>query len=214
MLYAFSTENKSSDFDWNTEYGAGFDVLHMSNSRKLFLSGDPTVDLRAQLMLTELDVSWTLGSTPFSFNGSTRSTAPLKFVDNDPARTAVEHDSAILLYLDAVYNSPGRKTGLAHGVIARQYARLIEAGHFLNLWRDPDTYGANIPLELKKWAGYARENSCIAGKEMGLADYALLPVLKEIQALYGMDVLGDDLRDYYLRMGERKGVQKCFEASI
>jgi len=31
MIIAFGKENQSSDFDWDAEYGQGFDVLHLTS---------------------------------------------------------------------------------------------------------------------------------------------------------------------------------------
>jgi len=58
MIRAFGTENHSSEFDWNKVYGQGFDVLHISNSPKLFLSGDNIEDQRVMLALAEYGIKW------------------------------------------------------------------------------------------------------------------------------------------------------------
>ena len=93
MIQAFGKENQSTEFDWEATYGEGFDVLHISNSPKLFLSGDDVADLRVKLMLAEYGIPWTEGKLSSAFhwkNGHSRSDAPpvpeklpIKFVDNN-----------------------------------------------------------------------------------------------------------------------------------
>ena len=58
MIRAFSKENHSSNFDWKEYYGEGFDVLHISNTPKVFLSGDNIGDQRVKLALAEYGIAW------------------------------------------------------------------------------------------------------------------------------------------------------------
>ncbi|KAK7754999.1 hypothetical protein SLS62_003083 [Diatrype stigma] len=124
MLRAFGRENQlaAADFDWDAAYGAGFDVLHISASPRLFLNLDSSAgtatavtNMRVQLMLAELGVGYARGSVGSGSGsgsglgdggGGDGDENPLiKFVDNDPDRTTVQGGAAIMLYLDRVYGS-------------------------------------------------------------------------------------------------------------
>ncbi|PVH67748.1 Isochorismatase hydrolase [Cadophora sp. DSE1049] len=111
MVRAFGQENHSSEFDWKESYGEGFDVLHMENDPKLFVSGDSVADLRAKILLAEYGVTWTEGKLSLSFNWKDESSGneatpvpeklPVKFVDNDLSKSTVTGD-----FRHFVYNSP------------------------------------------------------------------------------------------------------------
>jgi len=58
MIRAFGKENHSSEFSWKDIYGEGFDVLHISNLPRLFLSGDSIEDQRVKLALAEYGIEW------------------------------------------------------------------------------------------------------------------------------------------------------------
>ena len=110
MIRAFGRENHLSEFDWSALYGAGFDVLHISNTPKLFLSRSNIANTRVKLLLAKYNINWTEGKLSPSFNwkdGSPNTAAPsvpeqlpVKFVDNDSRHSTVTGDLAIMLYLD------------------------------------------------------------------------------------------------------------------
>ncbi|KAL8990698.1 MAG: hypothetical protein Q9169_008059, partial [Polycauliona sp. 2 TL-2023] len=64
MVIAFGRENHRSDFDWQTEYGQGFDVINLvaaaKSKPKLCLCRDKIANLRVQLSLLEKDVPYDL----------------------------------------------------------------------------------------------------------------------------------------------------------
>ncbi|OAQ75492.1 isochorismatase family protein family [Purpureocillium lilacinum] len=135
MLRAFGTENHASRFDWAAHYGAGFDVLHISNSPRFFASAtDAIVNMRIALMLAEYGVNYAKGSmAPTLASGGkgseatagedgdgsqTLASVPVKFVDNDAAKSVVQGDLAIMLYLDAVYGQQHRDKADAKSDVA------------------------------------------------------------------------------------------------
>ncbi|RYP44199.1 hypothetical protein DL768_009315 [Monosporascus sp. mg162] len=231
MLQAFGRENQSTDFDWDEFYGTGFDVLHISASPRLFLSPDPVVNMRIQLMLAEFGVGYARGSMSPTQLGSRdgkpdRDPAaippedlPVKFVDNDPGKTAVQGGVAIMLYLDRVYrrkdvtddskNAPPS----SQPELARQFTRFQQALSLL------DRYGAGsdeagLGRELAVWTVYAAEAEFIAGPSLTLADFAFWPILHSLAAgeKRRVDIDGA-LLEYYERVKGREAVQKVLATS-
>lgn len=111
MLRAFGRENQLSEFAWDAFYGKGFDVLHITASPRLFLSADAVVNMRVQMMLAELGIGYARGSMgPASVQDASGTEAALqiKLVDTDVAKSTVQGDIAILMYLDRVYANSAR----------------------------------------------------------------------------------------------------------
>jgi len=215
MLKAFGVENHSSSFDWDKFYGAGFDVLHISNAPRFFTSADPIVNMRIQLMLAEHSISYAKGSMSPSFNwkdGKTESTdkeappvpenLPVKFVDNDLGKSSVQGDMAILLYLDAVYGGADKATSRPQ--IAREMTRFQMAMSMLDKWRgsrgaarehnveqrgDKSSLLKPLRRELAIWDAFAKEtpsSDFIAGGGTPSAvDFALWPVLYDMETWCG-----------------------------
>ncbi|KAL6854680.1 hypothetical protein J3F83DRAFT_754454 [Trichoderma novae-zelandiae] len=227
MIRAFGMENHASDFDWHAHYGGGFDVLHISNSPRFFASADPVVNMRVVLMLTEFGIKFAKGSmapgADLHSDGQSSPSAfwspPIKFVDNDAARSVVQGDMAIMLYLYSRYG-PGRSNDEAGSAsqspekLARLYSQLQQGLHFLSTWRqvrgDGDTLGGVLPGNLKQelavWDGYIAARSkdkrpaFLCEDILTLPDFAAWPVLHSIVEEYGLEVTFkglDGLRTYY-----------------
>jgi len=220
MIRAFGQENHSSEFDWKATYGEGFDVLHLSNSPKLFLSGDFVADTRVKIMLAEYGIAWTEGKLSPSFNwkdGSSNTeappvpkTLPVKFVDNDLSKSTVIGDLAIMLYLDTVYGSRSNTVGKSQVDIARQFTRFQQCGELLKKWRATSFSVKPFRRELELWENFSTEASYIAGPTVSLADYALWPVLQNIGSEWKNQVGFDNLFVYYCRMRERDSIIEVF----
>ncbi|KAK1971651.1 isochorismatase [Colletotrichum sublineola] len=147
MLQAFGIENHSTQFEWDKYYGKGFDVLHISNSPRLFASSDPVINMRIALMLAEYGITYAKGSMSPSFNWkrsdqsaedapAVPESLPIRFVDNDAAKSTVQGELAIMLYLNAVH-APGR-AGAAAGSqanTARIFTRFQQGLSLLDKWR-------------------------------------------------------------------------------
>lgn len=126
MLKAFGRENNSPDFDWDTNYGCGFDVLHMKAAPRYFGCGDMVVDNRVKLMLAECGVKYAkgdIGSGPSNGRDGRDAVVPVKFVVDDPDRTNIVGDVAILLYLDAKHPRKREGGGGADARLAKVYTR-------------------------------------------------------------------------------------------
>lgn len=61
LIKAFGRENNSPDFDWEANYGRGYDVLHLKAAPRYFGCGDTVVDGRVRIMLAECGVKHTRG---------------------------------------------------------------------------------------------------------------------------------------------------------
>lgn len=144
MLQAFGHENHVSEFDWEKNYGAGFNVLHMGSPKRFFAASVQgracTVEnTRVALALADMgigvargaiDASGGLGEDVDEEQSERRGRkvkVGVKFVDNDPARTELGGDVSILRYLDAVYGAGRRYDQMTPAQVAKRFARLEEA---------------------------------------------------------------------------------------
>ena len=206
MIRAFGQENHSSEFNWAGHYGGGFDVLHLNNTPKLFLSGSSIADSRVKLALAEYGIKWDEGKLSSSFkwtDGALKANAdelpnnfPVKFVDNDLSKSTITGDIAILLYLDAVYGPKDRSPYDT----AKLYTRLQQAATLQALVDTSKADVKSLELGLELWDTFAREGPFMAGKEASIVDWMLLPILGgTIDGRDDDDGL-EDLNAYYLRM--------------
>ncbi|KAF9882440.1 isochorismatase [Colletotrichum karsti] len=228
MLQAFGTENHSTTFDWDHYYGKGFDVLHMNHSPRLCMSVDPVVNMRIALMLAEHGISYAKGSMSPSSEGKDGKTSanggsaipesqPVKFIDNDAAKSVVQGDLAIMLYLDGVHGSTKSKSQLE---LATVFTRFQQGLALLDKWRrlEKDDEGNRdlkpIKKELQAWGGYAEEADFIAGKKASLADFAVWPVLHAIVKECGIESLSlnDKLKEYYEKIRNRDSTARVLGA--
>ncbi|KAI1126615.1 hypothetical protein F5Y10DRAFT_244447 [Nemania abortiva] len=193
MLRAFGRENQSTEFNWDAHYGRGFDVLHISTAPRLFLSEEDTVvNTRLQIMLAEMGISYSRGSVSTKTETQTGKMpsdidVPVKFVDNDEAKTAVVGQRNIMLYLQKIYGGKLPDTECVR-------KRFQEALGFLNSWRalssstppstpageEGEEVATAITNLLAPWEQYAVEDTFIAGPKPSLADFAFWPVLRDI----------------------------------
>lgn len=222
MLRAFGRENQASDFDWAQHYGAGFDVVHLSASPRLFTSADPLANARVQLMLAERGVGYARGTlapvaaAPPS-SADTVAAPPIKLVDSDPARSTVHGDLAILLYLDQAY--PGAASTMAASDRARQYTRLQQAlalpSALARATAPPADKAAAAPppppSPLAVWEAYATEAAYMSGDDAlpGLPDFAVWPVLRGVRGGAGDGLAAyPALEAYYGRVAAREAGQR------
>ncbi|KAI2640049.1 hypothetical protein GGS21DRAFT_394186 [Xylaria nigripes] len=175
MLKAFGRENQSTKFDWDAHYGSGFDVLNITAAARLFLSADPVVNMRVQIMLAELGVGYARGSlADQQYTATSATSAPtgispaIKFVDNDDSKTIVEGQRDIMLYLQKRYGASSADPD-AHSSSVDHFEKGLA---LLDSWRaSPD-----ITL-LTPWETHAANDGFISGPEPGLVDFAVWPVL-------------------------------------
>ncbi|KAK1244683.1 hypothetical protein MKX07_003482 [Trichoderma sp. CBMAI-0711] len=226
MIRAFGMENHASDFDWDAHYGGGFDVLHINNSPRFFASADPVVNMRIVLMLNEFGIKFAKGSMASGADAHSSSqgspsafwSPPIKFVDNDAARSVVQGDMAIMLYLHSRYG-PGRSTEAGSASnnlekLAVLYSQLQQGLNLLPIWRQVKGEGAvpggalpgKLKQELAVWEGYIADKAkdkrpaFLCEDTLTLPDFATWPVLHAIVEEYGLDATFKGLtrlRTYY-----------------
>ncbi|KAG4031868.1 hypothetical protein MFRU_008g02230 [Monilinia fructicola] len=216
MLQAFGKENHDSNFDWQEIYGKGFDVLHISNSKKLFLSGDSISDYRVKFMLSEYNIPWIEATISPSFHWERENpqvddpfvpeTLPIKFIDNDSSKTTVEGCMPIMFYLEAIYGPQEDSKSPSH--LARHYTRFEQANTLLKIWQTVPFSVKPFRAELAKWNAYAQEAEYIAGDKIGLADFAIIPVFEFVSKEWGDCMEFDTLAEYWKNVMVRESFLK------
>ncbi|RWA04243.1 hypothetical protein EKO27_g10861, partial [Xylaria grammica] len=189
MLRAFGRENQDPAFVWEDHYGAGFDVLHITAAKRLFLSdsdgpmaGGDEAGKHAVANRAAPAASGTEGEKASSIHDD----VPVKFVDNDDAKTVVRGQRDIMLYIYRTYGR--RETVDQEGVVAERFQQGLT---LLDVWRATSSsqatgkgpkaeYIAKVTHLLAPWEAYAAEAAFIAGPEPSLADFAFWPVLHDI----------------------------------
>ena len=209
MLRAFGTENRSSEFDWATYYGEGFDVLHMSSSPRFFASpGDPLASDRISLMLAEHGIGYARGNmvTPASASAGKLENSPIRFTDNDAAKSTVDGDVAIMLYLDARRRQSAGGAAGDSAQLAVQYTRFQRALNLRHIISGADSV---LRKELGAWDSLIADNKFAAGDKPSLPDFALWPVLHEVVKRRGETGLDgvDNLKRYYTEFGARESAK-------
>lgn len=242
MLRAFGRENNSPEFDWEANYGCGYDVLHMKAAPRYFGCGDDVVDGRVRIMLAECGVKYARGDIGIdkrqrrSLAGGVRGGAevgevlPVRFVVDDADRTTVVGDIAILLFLDAKHPRKRGSDSEVAGVYSRFYAAIALEQRWKSIWTSaPKSRRAFSWLklhltELEKWAAEAARQVDL---ELSIADYALWPVLHDVALAWkslgrgqgaGHTVFGSlglpALDGYYRKFAERSSVVGVFGVDV
>ncbi|EPE30661.1 Clavaminate synthase-like protein [Glarea lozoyensis ATCC 20868] len=221
MLKAFGIENRSSEFKWREVYGGGFDVLHMSNERRLFLSGDSISDMRVKLLLSELNLKWVLGKSSTAahrkdgeaFDDASEGTAngSVKLIDNDVEKSTVTGDHPIMLYLE--YGYAHAKGAPPKADLARQCIRLELSRVLLSRWRTISYTIDAFVRELALWEKFASEHAFIASPTISVVDFAVWPILDEISRGYNGFKNYPNLSVYYESMKNRPSVSAVIDAS-
>ncbi|KAL6712747.1 hypothetical protein ACLMJK_009685 [Lecanora helva] len=113
MIDAFGKENHDADFDWDVEYGRGFDVVNLVIKKaKLYLCSDDVANQRVQLSLCEKSIPYQKIEREDSgmheqstarfhtwMHGLSNSNDPL-FKEADDGTSGVEGDLTIMMYLE------------------------------------------------------------------------------------------------------------------
>ncbi|KAM0455564.1 hypothetical protein ACHAPV_007641 [Trichoderma viride] len=228
MIQAFGTENHASDFDWAAYYGRGFDVLHISNSPRFFASADLLVNMRITLMLAEYGIKYAKGSMASGSESHNENQSnppalwslPIKFIDNDAAKSVVHGDMAIMLYLYSRYG-PGRVTGSGTATrnpsdLAKMFSQFQQGMNLFTIWRQlrgdgiTETRAGALPVTLKQelavWDSYIVDGlknervPFLCEDSLTLPDFVVWPILYSIVEEYGSEVAFkglDGLQKYY-----------------
>jgi hypothetical protein len=234
LLKAFGRENHSSTFDWNAHYGKGFDVLHMSNAPRFFASRDALINGRISLMLAEYGIGYAKGSMTASktcnLDDDQLEAASVKFVDSDAAKSVVQGDMAIMLYLHRCYgpSKDAKDEKASKSDMARKFTLFQKALTFLTRWRRVQLANPGkapdlklLKEELSFWDKTAtsvspdkddeRKGGFLSGGTAvpGLTDFALWPVVNDVVRVCGREALNEysGLMGWFERVGERDDVK-------
>lgn len=160
MVMAFGRENHQNDFDWQAEYGQGFDVINLVSAAKpkLSLCRHKIANLRVQLSLLEKNLPYDVvedknnkpptsmneesseqrrhRSLPWSHGLSNIENPTFKDTDEDSSETV--GDLAILFYLEKLYPFEPTGEGLEAKAIInkRTYSRAAESNELLFAWQN------------------------------------------------------------------------------
>lgn len=152
MIIAFGKENQQVDFDWDAEYGGGFDVVNLVSSiTRLHLCSDNVANLRVMLSLFERDVACEMTRSPPPEASARKNSLKPKtifalsaddsptFRDIDDGSSEITGDLAILFYLGKFY--PIMPSGEVserqlHRLTAEAFGRMTQANELLFLWQE------------------------------------------------------------------------------
>ena len=154
MIEAFGKENHQPDFDWDKEYGHGFDVIDLvSEKTKLTVCDDKVANLRVRLSLAEKRIHYVLTERtvpapvdsraarykfhPWTHGLSNTEKPIFRDVDEDASET--EGDLAILFYLEKFYPFPtpeGASARELHRATALIFTRASKSNELLFWWRE------------------------------------------------------------------------------
>ena len=154
MIAGFGKENHQSDFDWDKEYGMGFDVINLvSEKTKLTICDDKVANLRVRLSLSEKRIAYVLvdrtvpepqdtRANRYKFHpwapGLSNTQKPM-FEDVDEDASKTEGDLAILFYLDKFYpftTPEGASARDLHRATALVFTRASKSNELLFWWRE------------------------------------------------------------------------------
>ncbi|KAF8253535.1 hypothetical protein K440DRAFT_657449 [Wilcoxina mikolae CBS 423.85] len=219
LLAAFGAENHRSDFDWDTYYGPGFDVLHFQEPKPRILTSG-TLDIptaRIKICLHEKKVNFVeqviLPQQMQSLRTySVRGKTPI-LIDTDRERTAMSDSLAILQYLEMFYTpSPSEGPWLLPSPLeerakyAQALTRLQEADKLFDVCLRG--VKEEIESELRIWGAYLQQSSYAAGDEFSLVDVAIYPVFEKIR-LDGQSLSGE-LVEYMSILAERESMRSTY----
>ena len=146
MVIAFGKENHQANFDWDLEYGSGFDVVNLVTKKglgRLVLSSDPVANLRVQLCLEERSIAYEVVDQDATQHGSGRTkekpwihglaNTESPIISNiSPRGAPIEGDLAILIYLEKECPSAAAES---HAYSTAQlYSCIAQANELLYLW--------------------------------------------------------------------------------
>ena len=155
MIFAFGKENQQADFNWDSEYGGGFDVMNLvSNSTTLFLCNDEIANLRVKMAVRQRNFPchFTNSKSAVPIPNSRKNSTPSRrtifalsgdevplFRDMDASTSEIRGDFAILFYISKFYpmtNQPEVPSREVHRVASNVFARMTQANELLFLWQE------------------------------------------------------------------------------
>ncbi|MCJ1282750.1 hypothetical protein MMC26_002075 [Xylographa opegraphella] len=146
MIEAFGKENHQSDFNWEAEYGEGFNAVNLvSDVAQVYLCQDRIANLRVLLSVLDRDIRCEVSRTmlPEGRRGASDIELLKKerptFRDNDEGSSEVVGCLAILFYLDKFYPvtpSVSVTSRQLHRLNTQVFSRVTQANEILFLWQE------------------------------------------------------------------------------
>lgn len=208
MIRAFGNENHDPEFNWDTHYGHGFDVVNFvtKSTAKLFPGGDEISSFRVRLCLVENGIRYDVESdaSPGSKPQTSGHSHEPVYIDPDGV-TTIYGDANILAHIG------NNATG---DVSQPDDNQLQKIESFLASWRkyrDAKFNGSQPQLE--PWELALRGKSYLGGQTFNTADCALWPVLRDIVKQTGpLDESSfPSLSTYHYKVGRRGCVKQVLD---
>ena len=158
MIRALSNENQQPDFDWDAEYGSGFDVINLVVTKAptdavLFLCKDELSNLRVKMAIKERRIDCRMTKSKPPTDGSGRRSPVVRrtifslsgdenplFRDSDANQSESIGDLPILFYISRFYPAepdPGTVSAReVHRAASNVFARITQANELLFLWQE------------------------------------------------------------------------------
>ena len=152
MIQAFGEENQQADFNWDSEYGTGFDVVNLvSSTTQLILCNCEIANIRVKLSLFERGVPCEIRMGPTRERTNQNDTIKPRnifclsgnenpvFRDNDESCSEIIGDLAILFYLGKFYPilpSAEVSARQLHRLTSQMFSRVTKANEILFLWQE------------------------------------------------------------------------------
>ncbi|KAL8967258.1 MAG: hypothetical protein Q9183_003002 [Haloplaca sp. 2 TL-2023] len=196
MITAFGRENHQTEFDWQAEYGKGFDVIDLVTRRKprLHLCLNKVANLRIQLSMLERKISYEIEektAQPESAGGRRnprhRSKAWSHGLSNiekpilhdaDEEASEIEGDLAILFYLDKHYPYEGTDESRPQDPASsgsQNFSRAAQSNELLFSWQ-------NLRTQSQKSESSTSSNRPTSSHGMAIADFEKDLVAWEVYA--------------------------------
>ncbi|KAL8933269.1 MAG: hypothetical protein Q9216_006440 [Gyalolechia sp. 2 TL-2023] len=158
MLIAFGKENHQTDFDWEAEYGIGFDAINLTSKTppKLILCRNKVANSRVQLSLLDKKIPFVVEektdkpekpdgsqkvrhrSSPWS-HGLSNIEKPI-FMDTDEETSKIEGDLAILFYLEKLQpyqdSAQNNESQDPSQINSRTFSRAAQSNELLFAWQN------------------------------------------------------------------------------
>jgi nicotinamidase-related amidase/alkylated DNA repair dioxygenase AlkB/glutathione S-transferase len=196
MIIAFGKENHETEFDWDRQYGAGFDVVNFTTkplqktASTLHLSGSRIVDGQIILYLERKGIAFEqVCAAPRDQTSALTQLDLPRYIDAADPTIEVSGDFAILIYLQNTVDP------LPAASNARALTCVNKAKDLVQLWRrvqvscqldsgdtSQDPTSLDIARSLDDWENYARNSTSgfIVGDRFTVADSAFYPLLHEL----------------------------------
>ncbi|KAJ5481253.1 hypothetical protein N7475_000065 [Penicillium sp. IBT 31633x] len=211
LIGAFGQENRATEFDWDTVYGGGFDVVNFvtASTGQLVLSGNPVADLRVRLCLGENGVRYQLVTNRQQQGISSSSPTSLPCYETTDGAT-LAGDFGILAYM-ANRSVEATRSGV-DSLRGGNYLSTIDV--FLAHWHDHRATAPASTFEygFEEWERLLQGQHYLGGSAFTIDDCSLWPVLREIVQTQGpFEVRFVSLNQYYHRVGNRGIVRSILE---